>query len=153
MASAAMPCASMEDSIVFFMAVGVRPDLGSALETIRFPFKFVVTLLLFATAAILLNVIISPGRQLGARPHAGRKAQPVHRHDGRGAAGSVDGAAARHRSGVSAGVVRIAPLPSCDATTNVVAIHLKIWRVLMHRLLERCRKIDLGKNISETYIT
>lgn len=49
----------------FFIGIGFRPDIASAVETVRFVFKFVVTLSL-ATAAIgALLRIARPGARLG----------------------------------------------------------------------------------------
>lgn len=50
---------------VFFIGIGFRPDIASAMETVRFLFKFVVTLSL-ATAAIgALLRMARPGARLG----------------------------------------------------------------------------------------
>lgn len=48
-------------AFVFFIAIGPRPDIGSAAETPRFLFKFVVTLALLATAFAALKGLASPG--------------------------------------------------------------------------------------------
>jgi hypothetical protein len=45
---------------VFLLSMGWRPDIGSAIGTIRFPFKFVVTLALVISAAPLLMRMASP---------------------------------------------------------------------------------------------
>jgi hypothetical protein len=45
----------------FLFWIGVRPDIGQALETSRFLFKFVITLTLAATAAGLLSRLATPG--------------------------------------------------------------------------------------------
>lgn len=46
---------------VFFAAIGLRPDIAAAAETLRFLFKFVVTLALLATAFTALRVLAVPG--------------------------------------------------------------------------------------------
>ncbi|MBP1886603.1 NrsF family protein [Sinorhizobium mexicanum] len=46
----------------FFSAIGFRHDIGQAIETVRFVFKFFVTLSLLATAAALLAPVIRPGQ-------------------------------------------------------------------------------------------
>jgi hypothetical protein len=45
----------------FFLWIGFRPDIAQALETVRFPFKFVVTLSLAATATEFLIRLAQPG--------------------------------------------------------------------------------------------
>ena len=49
----------------FLFWIGVRPDIGHAVETVRFLFKFVVTLSLAATAARLLSRLATPGVSTG----------------------------------------------------------------------------------------
>jgi hypothetical protein len=49
----------------FLFWIGVRPDFGHAMETVRFPFKFIVTLCLAATAARLLSRLATPGVSTG----------------------------------------------------------------------------------------
>jgi len=46
---------------VFFAVLGMRSDFAAAAETTRFLFKFVVTLALFATAAVALFALARPG--------------------------------------------------------------------------------------------
>ncbi|MEF2552557.1 NrsF family protein [Aurantimonas sp. A2-1-M11] len=46
--------------LVFFTAIGVRPDLAGALQTIRFDFKFVVTGLLAVTAFLAMRTLSRP---------------------------------------------------------------------------------------------
>ncbi|MEZ5783070.1 MAG: NrsF family protein [Rhizobiaceae bacterium] len=46
---------------VFFMSIGPRGDIADAAHTIRFLFKFVVTLALFATAFAALRGLAIPG--------------------------------------------------------------------------------------------
>lgn len=48
-------------AVAFAVLLGVRPDVAAALGTVRFPFKFVVTTLLAATAAGLLLGLSRPG--------------------------------------------------------------------------------------------
>lgn len=47
---------------IFFSAIGFRPDIGQALETVRFLFKFVVTGTLAILAVALLRRMGQPGR-------------------------------------------------------------------------------------------
>jgi hypothetical protein len=49
----------------FFIAIGFRPDIASAAETVRFLFKFVVTLSLAIAAIGALLRIARPGALLG----------------------------------------------------------------------------------------
>ena len=49
----------------FLFWIGVRPDIGHAMETARFLFKFVVTPCLAATAARLLSRLATPGVSTG----------------------------------------------------------------------------------------
>lgn len=51
-------------TIVFFIAIGPRPDIGAAAETPRFLFKFVVTLALLATAFAALKALATPGANM-----------------------------------------------------------------------------------------
>ncbi|SED90306.1 hypothetical protein SAMN05444161_4340 [Rhizobiales bacterium GAS191] len=46
---------------LFFLGIGFRPDIGQALETLRFPLKFVVTLSLAVTATGLVLRLARPG--------------------------------------------------------------------------------------------
>lgn len=46
---------------LFLSFIGVRPDIGQALGSLRFPLKFVVTLTLLTTAAGLLSRLAVPG--------------------------------------------------------------------------------------------
>lgn len=48
------------DALIFFVAVGPRPDIAAAAETWRFLFKFVVTLSLAALATILVYRMAAP---------------------------------------------------------------------------------------------
>lgn len=50
---------------MFFASLGVRPDLHQAMGTVRFLFKFVVTLSLAATATGLLFPLSRPGAEPG----------------------------------------------------------------------------------------
>lgn len=52
--------------VQFGLLIGVRPDIGAAAETLRFCFKFVVTLTLAASAAILVPRLARPDRPAGA---------------------------------------------------------------------------------------
>jgi hypothetical protein len=53
-------------ALVFFAAIGLRPDIASAAATPRFLFKFVVTLALLATAFAALKTLAMPGASLRA---------------------------------------------------------------------------------------
>jgi hypothetical protein len=48
-------------ALVFFLALGARPDLSAAVETPRFLFKWVLTLTLFATSMGLVLHLARPG--------------------------------------------------------------------------------------------
>jgi hypothetical protein len=50
---------------VFFSGIGMRPDIHHALDTVRFVFKFVVTLTLAVTATGLILRIARPGVPIG----------------------------------------------------------------------------------------
>ena len=51
---------------VFFMMIGPRPDIDEAMWTMRFGFKFVVTLSLVATAFLTFERLARPGAPMGA---------------------------------------------------------------------------------------
>lgn len=51
----------------FLLALGVRLDAAAALGTLRFPFKFVVTLALFAAGARLAWALATPGADVAKR--------------------------------------------------------------------------------------
>jgi hypothetical protein len=53
-------------AIAFWVLLGPRPDFGAAMETVRFPFKFVVTSLFGAAAAALALRLSRPGDAVGA---------------------------------------------------------------------------------------
>ncbi len=48
--------------LIFFTAIGPRPDLFPALETWRFPFKFLITVPLSATAIAAAAAMANPSR-------------------------------------------------------------------------------------------
>ncbi|MGH6807030.1 MAG: NrsF family protein [Ensifer adhaerens] len=48
-------------AVVFFALLGARPDIADAAQTVRFLFKFVVTVALAASAFGLLHVLSRPG--------------------------------------------------------------------------------------------
>ncbi|MEI2298612.1 NrsF family protein [Ensifer sp. MJa1] len=50
--------------LVFFIMLGPRPDIASAVETVRFLFKFVVTVALAAAASAALRVAAWPEAEL-----------------------------------------------------------------------------------------
>ena len=52
-------------AVEFLFWIGVRPDIGHAMETARFLFKFVFTLCLAATAERLLSRLATPGVSTG----------------------------------------------------------------------------------------
>jgi hypothetical protein len=51
---------------VFLSALGVRPDVLAVLPTVRFPFKFVVTIALFAAGLRLALALARPGGDAAA---------------------------------------------------------------------------------------
>jgi hypothetical protein len=51
---------------VFLLALGVRPDILAVLHTVRFPFKFVVTIALFAAGLRLVLALARPGGDAAA---------------------------------------------------------------------------------------
>ena len=53
--------AAIIGAVVFWIAIGPRPDIVDAAGTIRFLFKFVATLCLFATALWALAALARPG--------------------------------------------------------------------------------------------
>lgn len=63
----AVPAAAVLAAIAFFLLLGPRPDIADALETLRFPFKFVVTLVLAGAALSLLPALSRPGAPTGRR--------------------------------------------------------------------------------------
>lgn len=56
----ALGAATVVAAIVFLIAIGPRPDFAAAAHTIRFLFKFVMTLLLVALAFALLQTLSRP---------------------------------------------------------------------------------------------
>lgn len=52
--------AALVAAAVFFVTIGPRPDIASAAETVRFIFKFVVTIALAASAFGLLRTLSRP---------------------------------------------------------------------------------------------
>jgi hypothetical protein len=57
----AMVAATVLAAIVFFLLIGPRPDFAAAAQTLRFLFKFVVTLLLAGIAFVLIRALSRPG--------------------------------------------------------------------------------------------
>ncbi|WP_092938247.1 NrsF family protein [Rhizobium sp. 9140] len=62
----AMIVGSLVAAAMFFLTLGLRPDFDQAIKTLRFPFKFVVTLSLFLSAALLIGRMVRPGQSLTA---------------------------------------------------------------------------------------
>jgi len=60
----AIPAAVVVAAAVFFVAIGPRPDIAVAAETLRFLFKFVVTVTLAVTALAVLGRLARPGSRL-----------------------------------------------------------------------------------------
>jgi len=58
--AAALGMAVLVAAIVFAATIGPRPDIAAAAATARFPFKFVVTILLAATAFATLAALARP---------------------------------------------------------------------------------------------
>ncbi|SON56855.1 hypothetical protein HDIA_3314 [Hartmannibacter diazotrophicus] len=54
-------------ALSFALTIGPRPDFASAVTTVRFDFKFVVTLTLAASAAFLVLRLATPGASVGRR--------------------------------------------------------------------------------------
>lgn len=50
-------------AVVFFVTIGPRPDLTAAAETLRFPYKFVVTGALAASALPMLRLLSRPAAE------------------------------------------------------------------------------------------
>lgn len=63
----AVAIGALVSGAAFFLTLGFRHDISQAVETVRFCFKFIVTLSLFATALTLVDPVIRPGRDLGRR--------------------------------------------------------------------------------------
>ena len=61
----AIALGSIIAAAAFLFWIGVRPDIGQALQTARFLFKFVITLTLAAAAAGLLSRLATPGASTG----------------------------------------------------------------------------------------
>lgn len=49
---------------VFFLTIGPRPDIAQAAQTLRFDFKFVLTVSLAVTAFLFLRALAVPGAKL-----------------------------------------------------------------------------------------
>ncbi|WP_225770532.1 NrsF family protein [Inquilinus sp. Marseille-Q2685] len=64
--AAAMAGGAVVAGVIFFAGVGIRPDVMQAVETVRYLFKFVVTLALAVTATGLILHLARPGVPLGA---------------------------------------------------------------------------------------
>ncbi|CAN7609833.1 NrsF family protein [Pararhizobium sp. LjRoot255] len=58
--SGAVVAAVAAAAVVFFILLGPRPDIADAAQTVRFLFKFVVTIALAASALSLLRVLSRP---------------------------------------------------------------------------------------------
>lgn len=57
----ALAAAALLAASVFFPMLGPRPDIDQAMGTMRFDFKFVVTLVLAITALLMLGAMARPG--------------------------------------------------------------------------------------------
>ncbi|TSD89382.1 DUF1109 family protein [Mycobacterium sp. KBS0706] len=64
--AAAMAGGAVVAGVIFFAGIGVRPDVMQAVETVRYLFKFIVTLALAVTATGLILHLARPGVPLGA---------------------------------------------------------------------------------------
>lgn len=62
--STATAVAVIVAAVIFFAAMGPRPDIAVAAGTPRFLFKFVVTLVLLGTALVALRALAQPGASL-----------------------------------------------------------------------------------------
>lgn len=65
--SGAVVIGALISGVVFFATLGLRHDISQAMDTLRFCFKFVVTLTLLATAVALVDPAVRPGKGLGRR--------------------------------------------------------------------------------------
>ncbi|MBN8954777.1 NrsF family protein [uncultured Rhizobium sp.] len=65
--SGAVAVGTLIAGLAFFSTLGLRHDIGHAVETVRFLFKFVVTLSLFASAVSLTEAMVRPDSNPGAR--------------------------------------------------------------------------------------
>ncbi|MBX4994818.1 hypothetical protein ABID08_006281 [Rhizobium binae] len=65
--SAAVVSGALVSGLAFFLTLGFRHDIAQAIETVRFDFKFVITLSLFAAALSLAGPVIRPGSDIGRR--------------------------------------------------------------------------------------
>lgn len=52
---------------LFFAAIGFRPDIAQALESVRFLFKFAVTITLAVIATLAMGALARPGAPVAAR--------------------------------------------------------------------------------------
>lgn len=58
--------AALTAAAAFFVMLGFRPDIAEAAQTLRFEFKFVVTITLAASALLVAVKLSRPGARLGA---------------------------------------------------------------------------------------
>ena len=65
--SGAVVAGALGSGLAFFLTLGFRHDIGQAIETVRFGFKFVVTLSLFVAALSLTGPVIRPGSDIRRR--------------------------------------------------------------------------------------
>lgn len=65
--AAAVACGILIAAIMFFVGIGFRPDIDQAMSSIRFLFKFVITIALAVTATRAVFVAGRPGARLGWR--------------------------------------------------------------------------------------
>ncbi|MFK0166566.1 NrsF family protein [Rhizobium sp. NPDC090279] len=63
----AIAIGSLFAATAFFLTLGLRPDIGQAIDTVRFPFKILVTFTLFVAATAAVGRVIRPGQELGFR--------------------------------------------------------------------------------------
>jgi len=59
----AFAAAVLAAALAFFAMLGPRPDIADAMGTMRFPFKFIVTIALALSAAFLLVLLARPGQR------------------------------------------------------------------------------------------
>jgi hypothetical protein len=57
----ALMCGLAVSALAFLLVLGPRPDIAAAAATLRFPFKIVAMLLLFAAAVTLVLRMVRPG--------------------------------------------------------------------------------------------
>jgi hypothetical protein len=73
----ALMAGALVTGALFFAVLGFRPDIVQALHTVRFPFKFVVTLSLLAAALFVLPRLLRPGANVSRAARSGLLVAPI----------------------------------------------------------------------------